>query len=441
MKVAALRPPRLRTTETEAEERRVTWTELFYDLVFVVAVAGIGERLLHDSSLTGLLAFIGLYVPVWWAWAGFTFYADRYDTDDLGHRLLAVTQMVAIAFMAASISGDETGSSTAFALAYIAARLILIVMYLRARHHVTETRGLVTGYTRGMSAAVLVWLISVFTPPPVRFVLWAIGLAIDFYTPYALRNVQAKVPLDVAHLPERFGLFTILVLGESIAAVVAGLSHLGWTVRGTTTGALAVLLATALWWVYFDNLDGSVVRRRADQKKAWKPTVWIYSHLPLVIAMTATAIGLEHVVAAEPGHALPAFDRWLLIGGVGVALAMLSVIEIATESNIGTRPRAAIVRLRLAGALLALLVGLIGGAVSTTVFMGLAALVCAGQVTGDVLLNSAAGIGRALDQSASVEDDLESEDFGDDDIEDGVGEEDSAQADVEEVAEPVGETE
>ena len=385
MKVSALRPPRLRTTDTE-QERKVTWTELFYDLVFVVAVAGLGARLLEDPTLRGALVFSGLFVPLWWAWAGFTFYADRYDTDDLGQRILAVAQMATIALMAASISGTETDSLVGFALAYVGARLILIIMYLRARRHVPETRQLVGGYVRGMTIAVAFWLVSVFVPEPYRYLLWAIGLLIDVYTPYRLRRIQAKVPLDVAHLPERFGLFTILVLGESIAAIVAGLGHEGWIAGPVTTAVLSVVVAAGLWWVYFDNLDGTVVRRRAEQRKAWKPTVWIYGHLPLVIGLMATAIGLEGAVIGAGGHDWPANERWLLIAGVGGALVGMAIIEVATErmDNAVSRLKA---QWRVAGALIAGFIGLLGGLTGPLVTMILLVLLMATQVGGDVWLN------------------------------------------------------
>ena len=396
MKMTMLRPPRLRTLETEAEERTVTWTELFYDLVFVVAVAGLGHRLLEDSTLGGFLSFTGLFVPLWWAWAGFTFYADRYDTDDLGQRLLAVAQMVAVALMAASISGGEAESLIAYALAYSAARLILIVMYLRARRHVPATRELVTGYTKGMAVAVAFWLVSVFIPEPARYVFWTIGLLIDFATPYRLRKVQAKAPLDVAHLPERFGLFTILVLGESIAAVVAGLDHEGWKTGPTLVSILAVIITATLWWVYFDNLDGTVVRRRSDQRKAWKPTVWIYGHLPLVIALIMTAIGLEHAITAVGHHTLEAADQWLLTGGLVATMVALAIIQIATDSgNPGTATairQAWIIRLRLVGAVLILLVGLILGGGSVLGFVIALTVACAIQVAGDVWITDRVNI-------------------------------------------------
>ncbi|MDH5373552.1 MAG: low temperature requirement protein A [Acidimicrobiia bacterium] len=390
MKKTMLRPPRLRTLEEDSEERKVTWTELFYDLVFVVAVAGLGHRLLEDSSWTGFWSFAGLFVPLWWAWAGFTFYADRYDTDDLGQRLLAVAQMVAVALMAASISGGAAEPLIAYALSFVAARSILIVMYLRARRHVAETRDLVTGYTKGMSLAVVFWLVSVFVPEPFRYVLWAIGLAVDFATPYRMRRVQAKVPLDVAHLPERFGLFTILVLGESIAAVVAGLEEEVWTSGATVVAVFAVLITTGLWWIYFDNLDGTVVRRLEGQQKAWKPTAWIYGHLPLVIALIMTAIGLEHAIVAVGHHGLEAGERWLLAGGLAMALATLALIHAATTSGEPGSASAVrqtwITRLRLAGAALVLISSMVLGGGSPIVFVAALAVVCGLQVAGDIVI-------------------------------------------------------
>ena len=128
MKLANLRPPQLRTAD-EDSHRAATWLELFYDLVFVVAVAGLGHRLLVDPSWKGGLAFVGLFIPLWWTWAGYTFYADRYDTDDLGQRNLAAAQIMAVAFMAASVGGEETDSSFAFGWRSSAPASLLVTMY------------------------------------------------------------------------------------------------------------------------------------------------------------------------------------------------------------------------------------------------------------------------------------------------------------------------
>ena len=112
-------PPRLRLFEQA--HRRATWLELLYDLVFVVAVAELADVLAGGADLGGILTYAGLFVPVWWSWAGYVFYANRFDTDDVSHRLLALPQILAVATMAASVSDIEQRSAR-FAAALATAR-------------------------------------------------------------------------------------------------------------------------------------------------------------------------------------------------------------------------------------------------------------------------------------------------------------------------------
>jgi low temperature requirement protein LtrA len=267
--------------------------------------------------------------------------------------------------------------------------MVLILMYERARRHVPETRVLVTGYIKGFTVGAAIWLVSAFVPEPFRFYLWAIALAVEFATPYIMRREQAKVPLDVSHLPERFGLFTILVLGESIAAVVAGLSGRGWELAPAVAAALGVVVATGMWWLYFDNLEGSVVRRRADQAKAWRPTVWIFSHLPLAAGVAIAGVGLEHAVfEAGGGHAHTA-SRWLLVGAVALAFAAMAAILIATVPRRGGRAHIALARSRLSAIPVILAIGLLSSA-SSVLIVSLIAAVCCVEVAADVLIQTRA---------------------------------------------------
>jgi low temperature requirement protein LtrA len=164
-----LQPPRLRSGETSENERHATWMELFYDLVFVVALAELSHSLSQHVSLTGIAAFAALFVPVWWCWIGTTFYSDRFDTDDAGNRMLTALQMLAVAALAINVHFVlEKGSPREFALAYIAMRVILVFMYFRAGLHIPVARPLAYRYALGFSLAIGCWISSIFVSPPVR---------------------------------------------------------------------------------------------------------------------------------------------------------------------------------------------------------------------------------------------------------------------------------
>ncbi len=376
-----LRVPRLRTVEMEAGHRQASWLELFYDLVFVVAVSRLAHRLNEHHDAAGVWLFIALFLPLWWTWASYTFYADRYDTDDLGQRLLAVLQMVTIALMAASIGRED--SLTAFAVAFVLAKMVLLTMYWRAYRHVSVSRRLVRGYLRGFSLGGVFWVISIWVPGPAKYVLWAIGLAVDLYTPWRVREVQKKVPLSITHLPERFGLFTILVLGESFVGIVGALSHGNWEVGLTIGGILAVIIASGMWWLYFDNQEGKVVRRHEGQAKTWKPTVWLYSHLPLVIAITSMGIGFELFLS----HEAPDAGRWLIGGGMAAALIAMALMAIATDRGRDDLDmKQALVR--VGSAVVILLVTAIAAAWESSLFLLALLIVAAAQIAYDVWIGA-----------------------------------------------------
>ncbi|HEY9386479.1 MAG TPA: low temperature requirement protein A [Nitrososphaeraceae archaeon] len=209
-------------------ERHATWLELFYDLVFVAVISQLAHNLEEDFSLYGFTGFLALFIPVWWSWTGAAFYATRFDTDDLGHRILILLQMVGAAALAVNVSDGLGNDSAGFALSYAAIRIILILEYMRVGRSksFSSATPLIKKYTRGFLCAAVVWIISAFVPPPFRFVLWGIGLVIDFAMPITVGRLHSQFAPHISHLPERLGLFTIIVLGESVLGLVAGVSDM-----------------------------------------------------------------------------------------------------------------------------------------------------------------------------------------------------------------------
>lgn len=361
-------PPRLRTDEEEGRERHVGPLELFLDLVFVALIAELSHSLSEHVDWAGLSAFVLLFLATWWAWIGPTFYADRFESDDASHRLSMFSLMVPVAGMAVFAHDAVGETATGFALSYVVARVVLIALWLRGGRHNPAMRPVTNRYAVGFSVSVLLWLVSIWVPGPLRYILWGSGLAIDLLTPLPTLKFQARLPrLSQSHLPERFGLFTIIVLGESIVGVVAGVASaesVSPDVLGA--GALGLALAFGLWWLYFDLIGGRPVR-----PGVWVNLRWGYGHLPFLAAITAIGASLLDVIASSPERTEPA-TSWLLAGAAAVAFAAVGHLEttVVETGRAGTRPA-----LRLVAALAAVGLGTIAGALTSlwllTLLLGL----------------------------------------------------------------------
>jgi low temperature requirement protein LtrA len=333
LKKGLIKAPVLRSAETVEKERHATWLELFYDLIFVAAISQLANSLSSEYSLTGFLKFALLFIPVWWVWAGHTFYLSRFDTEDLVHRLLTMVQMTAVASLAVHLPSALTSGSTGFALSYAAVRFILVAEYVRAGRHVPVALPLISRYVRGFGTAAAIWAGSVLVPAPWRYWLWGIAMIVDFAAPLTAGQLHAKFPPHLSHLPERFGLFTIIVIGEAVAGVVFGLGRTGLTTVSALSGLMGMLIAFALWWGYFEGAKGAVTRRLQSRSHVKYYQQWLYAHLPLLMGITAVAVGVKHVISLQPSEPLHSLEGWLLCGTTGLTVLSLSAIFLASSSE------------------------------------------------------------------------------------------------------------
>jgi len=328
-KLELFKPPRLRSGQEAETERHVTWLELFYDLIFVAAVAQLARSLSDDYSWIGIFRFSVLFVPVWWAWVGHTFYLTRFDTEDVGHRLLTMAQMAAAASLAVHVPEALGATSAGFALSYAAVRFILVAEYLRAGHHIAVVRPLTSRYAAGFGSAASLWAVSALVPAPWRFGIWGVALAVDFLTPLTAGQLHVSFPPHLMHLPERFGLFAIIVIGEAVVSVVMGIGTGGLNFGSGLAGTMGLLVAFALWWGYFEGAKGAAVLALSARRHLWRYQQWLYSHLPLLMGITATAVGIKHIIRSPAGAALPFPEGWLLSLSVAASVLSLNAIFLA----------------------------------------------------------------------------------------------------------------
>lgn len=372
--------PQLHIGEDTEAERRATWLELFYDLVFVVAVSQLAHYLHNHVSLSGGLGFILLFLPVWWSWIGTTFYANRFDSDDVEHRLLTAVQMLAIAALAVNVHHGLGESCTGFALSYALGRAVLVVEYIRAGRRIPAARPLTTRYAIGFALAASLWVISAFVPVPWRFGFWALGIIIDFATPITAPKLQLQLPTHTSHLPERFGLFTMIVLGEAIIAVVNGVSEQKWAILTVIAAVFGLCIAFSLWWVYFDNLGGTPIRRSQTEGRVTLANIWLYTHLPLVIGIVATGVAVEGVLLSPPTEALHDAERWLLCSAVALCYLSLAILH-----RLGVIRYCKIrAKYRIGAAPIMLAIAFFGKGLLPVALIGLVAVVCVVQVVQDL---------------------------------------------------------
>ena len=366
-----LEPPRLRTLETE-EDRRATWLELFLDLVFVAAVAEAASTLSVDPTAAGLGRFLALFLPIFWAWAGFTFYATRFDTDDLVYRLLTLLGMFAVAGLASTVPEALHGGQNSFVVAYVCVRAILLLLYARAYRDVEIARRLSGWFMVMFSSAIAWWLASLAMPATWKYVAWGIALALEYAAPIRGWHLLRGVPIDPRHIPERFGLLIIIVLGEGVIAVVLGTAQVSWTLLSGAAAFAGFLTGAAIWWLYFDFLDATTVVTR----NARSGLTFVYAHYFVAAGIAALGIGAKlAILSVEPG---PRYDDAGWIAAVGTALCMvgLAAIQIATPPALLD----ADVVLRLGTAAIAGAIAALSGALSPVVVLALLATVLVAQV-------------------------------------------------------------
>jgi low temperature requirement protein LtrA len=372
-------PPTLHTAHEGENERKVTWLELFYDLVYVAAIIQLGNTLSNDVSWGGFVRFVALFIPIWWSWTGITFYVNRFVVEDLVHRLLIFTQIGFIAVMAMSTVDAFGALGQQFVLAYVGIRTILIVLYVRAYRHVPEGRPLTRRYAIGFTLAAAIWLVSAFVPPPARYALWILGMAADFAVPLTSRRLNALLPPDVPHMAERYGLFTIIVMGEAFVKVVSSAPADPLTLQPLLLGTLGLLIAGAVWWLYFDDVAGAPVKPTGRA-----PYVWIYSHLPLAIGLTAFGVAAKKVIFLPGAEALPEKYRLLLGGALVLYLVFGMFIDLVTTRSHSTRPPRTRAAWRFGAAAVIGVTMLLGAGLSPLLFMAILAAACVVPIAVDL---------------------------------------------------------
>jgi len=353
------------------EDRRASWLELFIDLMFVAIISALAKGLAADVTLTGVAVFTLVFLPAWWIWTGLTIYNDRFETDDVSHRIAFFVVLVALGGMAVSARHFFLDGFWLYALSYVLARLVIIALWLRAGYHNPAARPLTTRYSIGFGAAATLWLLALAVPWPARLDIVLLAIAIDFATPLLTLSAQRELPrLSATHLPERFGLFVIIVLGEAVIGVegTAALDFMHGSLLDAAVGPAALAVAFVLWWLYFDH-----VAENPPPASPLASMAWAYPHLLFALVLGMFGAAAQALVAEGRTHDAAALA--LACVSVGLSYATIALLEFATEPGAERQHPAASLSVHLGAGLGALLLAFVAGPMGAlTVMLLLTAL-------------------------------------------------------------------
>lgn len=309
--------------------RASTPLELLFDLCFVVSVAVLAEQL-HEAvigghALDGAIRYLLLFVPVWWAWMLFSWFASAFDNDDVPYRLLTLAQMAGVLGIAASMPSAYHGDFTPLTITFVLARIPLIIQWVRGARHHPDERTFALRYAKGIAGCQVLWLVLLAVPLPGRYLGYLVLLVLELSVPrWAVAGGKTQA-FHVGHITERYGLFTLIVLGESILAATTAMQRSighGVTPALLVIGASTLVSAFTVWWLYFDFVDGQALM--AGSRAAFG---WGYGHLLVFSAIGAMGAGVEIAVDAYQRHSFGLAEQLALALPAAICVGALAWIR------------------------------------------------------------------------------------------------------------------
>jgi len=321
------------------EHRAATPLELFFDLVFVVAIARAAERLHHGLAegavAASVVSYALVFFAIWWAWMNFTWFASAYDTDDVTYRIFVFVTMTGALILAAGIprAFDERDFGMA-TLGYVVMRVALVTQWLRVARADTPRRRTAYRFALGVTLCQIGWVTAALVLAPDRWLVpfVILGPAELLVPVWAERASPTTWHPD--HISERYGLFTIIVIGESVLA--ASLAIQSVTNGGGVTSELiaiivgGLLIVFSMWWLYFDHPGVHLI---SSNRTAY---VWGYGHLPIFASVAAVGAVLAVAVDGTTGHG--ELDRTATGLAVAVPVAVYLLMMWVLHSRRGDAP-------------------------------------------------------------------------------------------------------
>jgi low temperature requirement protein LtrA len=352
---------RLQRRQVAAEEQRATSLELFYDLVFVFAITQVSHLLLEHLTWAGAGQALLVLLVVWWSWNYTTWVTNELDPESLSVRLLMIALMLATLLMAIAIPQAFGKHALLFVGSYVAIQVGRhTFLTFAAAEPGTIERERAGRILTWFAAAGVLWIAGALVDGPARVAFWLAALALDYGGPlvtFRVPGLPRVAPeawsVGTEHFAERFGLFVILALGESIVITGATTSALDLDTARFMAFGMAFLLTAALWWLYFTSVARIAQRHLelSENRTLLARDAYTYLHLIIVAGVIVSAVG-DELVIAHPLEVLPGDQVAAVVAGPAIYLLAHALFRLRMAGSVSWK--------RLGGALVCVLVGFVG---------------------------------------------------------------------------------
>jgi low temperature requirement protein LtrA len=310
------------------EERRTTPVELLWDLVFVFAITQVTTLLWRDQTWAGFGRAMLVLALVWWAWSAFVWAANAQNASSPTLRACLLVSAISIFISGLSVPHAFGSEGTLFAVTYAVVRFLHLALYADASRQGNAAWSAIAGFALTVAIGMALLIAGSFVTGTARIVLWVLAVAIDYAGPAWLtrERLRGLQRVAVAHFAERYSLFVIICLGESIVAI--GVGALGQNPTGPLSGeevvavTLGLLITVAMWWTYFEGFAEAAaeqLRRHRDPVLA-AADAYSYLHLVIVAGIITFAVGVKVLARGSVAASMPGPARLALCGGVALYL-------------------------------------------------------------------------------------------------------------------------
>jgi low temperature requirement protein LtrA len=305
------------------EEKKVTWLELFYDLLFAAAVATTTQVLLHVEKGVihpeYFIKFVLMFIPIWWSWTGQTMFVNRFGQDFLHQRIYMILQMLFVLIMTSSLSVHFDQYYRPFLIGYIGIRAITAIQYLVVQKLEDKNRKEVAQFlgTR-FWIGIIISSLSIFFDSWIRYAVLYAGIIVDIIVPIFGRKYLVKAPTNTAHLLERFASLTLILFGESVVSTLFVLQPQNGDWHTIAFSLISFILIISIWWQYFDHVE-----KKVNKSIQSAGQTILYGHLFILMSLSMIAASIKLMFLHEVHYS---FIVYFVFSSVLLYLTATSIV-------------------------------------------------------------------------------------------------------------------